>query len=499
MTFNTPKMIFRFLILAVSLTSFLTGCVEKQPAEKPPEYLSYVKDYAEAMIQNGRDVYGEEQSPLFASVLNRQTLRVDESIDTISISGVRVTDRSVTGANMIHDVDLFETLCALSQITGDTQYETEADKAMNFFFNTCQSETTDFYCWGEHLFWDFQKDDCGLGADYHENSVWPFWDKAYAFAPDAAWDFTLAEWDHQIHDKTTGDFSRHAGYTKHATFSGFDFPRYAGQLMERWAYAYNRPENADRPRRDELLHFIEVMVSRMKDNMAQSASGLLIAGRSPKGDHNQVVWLTSNLELARCLEVAASVMTTAIASEMRALALKQDQDFFNAPHKLDSVGGGFAVTLHAETGLPRVRSMNKPYSAIWSSGYGYGTHAGVANIIYVRSGQLFDTHPELANRYQEMILKVGEIYLDSEPDTTLLLKPNEFAQVMELMLNCHALSGDQRFLDRAAFFADRGIALFIDDNSPLPKATNQHDHYETITGGPSFMYQLLKLHQALNQ
>ncbi len=498
MTFNISKMIIRFLILVVSLTTFLSGCKENQQAENPPKYLSYVKNYADAMIQNGRDVYGAEQSPLFASVLNRQTFQVDESIDTISISGVRVTDRSVTGANMIHDVDLFETLYALTPITGDTRYEEEADKAMNFFFNTCRSETTDFYCWGEHLFWDFQKEDCGLGADYHENNVWPFWDKAYAFAPNAAWDFALAEWDHQIHDKTTGDFSRHAKYTKHETYSGFDFPRYAGQLMERWAYAYNRPENADRPRREELLHYIEVMVSRMKDNMAQSASGLLIAGRSPKGDHNQVVWLTSNLELARCLEVAAPVMDPGLASEMQALALKQDQDFLNAPHRLDSAGGGFAVTLHAETGLPRVRSMNKPYSAIWSSGYGYGTHAGVANILFVRHDQLKDAQSDIAGSYRELILKVGEIYLDSEPEAGWLLKPNEFAQVIQLMLNCYELSTDERFLSRASFFADIGIKLFFDETSPLPRVSNQHDHYETITGGPSFIYQLLKLHQALN-
>ncbi|MEQ9221796.1 MAG: hypothetical protein RLO17_27315 [Cyclobacteriaceae bacterium] len=499
MTLNTPKMIFRFLPLVVILISVLTGCTEKQQAKNHPKYLTYVKSYADAMIQNGRDVYGAEHSPLFASALNRQTFQVDESIDTISISGVRVTDRSVTGANMIHDVDLFTTLYDLAAITGEARYGEEADKAMNFFFNTCQSEATNFYCWGEHLYWDFQKDDCGLGADYHENSVWPYWDKAYEMAPDAVWNFTLAEWDHQIHDKTTGDFSRHAGYTKHETYSGFDFPRYAGQLMERWAYAYNRPENAGRARREELPHYIEVMVNRMQDNMAQAASGLLIAGRSPKGDHNQVVWLTSNLELARCLDVAAPIMEASLAEEMRGLALKQDQDFFNAPHKLDSVGGGFAVTLHAETGLPRVRSMNKPYSAIWSSGYGYGTHAGVANIIYVRQGQLDDRYPDMANRYREMILKVGEIYLESEPDTTLLLKPNEFAQVIELMLNCYELSDDQRFLDRAAFFADRGIELFMDGSSPLPKVTNQHDHYETITGGPSFMYQLLNLHQALNK
>ncbi len=477
----------------------MSGCSEQQKTAPDPEFLPYVKNYADALIHHGRDTYGSENSPLFASALDRKTLQLGAEMDTIVISGVRKTDRSLTGANMIHDAALFELLYGLSSTTGEEKYGAEADKAINFFFNTCQSEVTDFYCWGEHLYWDFQKDDCGLGLDYHETSVWPYWDKAYDAAPDAVWGFTLAEWDHQINDKETGDFSRHAGYTKHATFSGFDFPRYAGQLMERWTYSYQRPENADKPRRDELLHYIEVMFSRMKDNMAQSKSGLLIAGRASQGDHNSVVWLTSNLELARCLEVAAPIMEEPLAEEMKAFAIKQDQDFLNAPHKLDSAGGGFAVTLHADTGLPRVRSMNQPYSSTWSSGYGYGTHAGVANIIFGRFGNIKGSHPDMAGQYKEMIMKVGEIYLDSEPDTSWLLKPNEFSDVIKLMLNCYELSDDERYLDRAAFFAEMGISLFIDDSSPLPKATNQNDHYESITGVPDFMYQLLSLHQAISK
>ncbi|XOV93450.1 MAG: hypothetical protein ACFHWX_01815 [Bacteroidota bacterium] len=494
---NNPAPVTTFLsfIFVLGYLATISGCSEKQPVEAEPQFLSFVKNYADAMITQGRDHYGVEQSPLFASALDRKTLELGESFDTIKIDGVRKTDRALTGANMIHDVELFEMLYSLSEVSGDGKYSLEADKAINFFFNTCQSETTDFYCWGEHLYWDFQTDDCGLGLDYHETSVWPYWDKAYDAAPDAVWRFTLAEWDHQINDKRTGDFSRHAGYTEHKTFSGFDFPRYAGQLMERWTYSYSRPENENRPRRKELPHFIEVMFSRMKDNMAQSKSGLLIAGRASQGDHNQVVWLTSNLELARCLEVAAPIMESALAQEMREFAIKQDQDFLKAPHKLDSAGGGFAVTLHADTGLPRVRSMNQPYSSTWSSGYGYGTHAGVANILFGRVGQLKNLHPQITSRYREMILKVGEKYLDSEPDTSWLLKPNEFAQVIELMLNCAALSGDSKFLDRASFFAKMGISLFFDEDSPLPKASNQNDHYESITGGPSFMYQLLKLHQ----
>ncbi|MEM9328884.1 MAG: hypothetical protein AAGA85_24680, partial [Bacteroidota bacterium] len=336
------------------------GCDERTEASRHAHLLAYVTNYADAMIEHSRDVYGTA-SPLFASAMDRTTLRLNTSIDTIVVKGVRTSDRAVTGANMIYDKSLFRLLYDLTESTGEAKYASAADEAIYFFFNACQGEVTDLFCWGEHLFWDFLTEDCGFqpNTDYHEAEVWPYWDKAYDAAPETVWRFTLAEWDHQIHDKTTGDFSRHARYTQHETFGGYDFPRYAGQLMERWSYSYARPENTDRPRREELRLFIETLFHRMRDNMSQSPSGLLIAGRSPKGDHNQVVWLMSNLELARCLEVAASVVDPKMARQMLDFAMKQDQDFLAAPHRLDSAGGGFAVTLHAATGLPRVRSMNQ--------------------------------------------------------------------------------------------------------------------------------------------
>mgnify|MGYP006294342601 CR=1 FL=1 len=451
------------------------------------------------MIQNGRDNYGPVHSPLFASTLNRKTFNLpDDEIG--KIKGVRKGDRSLNGANLLHDIDLLKILYEVSAEHSKKKYKDEADKAIQYFFRNCQSPATGLMCWGEHLYWDFKNDDCGYASEYdfHEAKEWPFWDQSYRLAPDACWNFVIGEWDHQINNKANGDFSRHARYSSHGTGSGFDFPRYAGQMIERWADAYNRTENADRPRREELLTAIKVLFNRMQENMKLSESGYLIAGRSPKGDHINVVWLTNNLELARCLEESAPMMNPELADQMKEFAVKQDEDFLTAPHKLDSVGGEFAVTLHAKTGMPRTRSMNKPYTSTWSSGYGYGTHAGTANICCRRYHSLKNEHADLANEYKKWILIAGEKYLNSHPDTSLLLKPNEFSDVIQLMLNCYELTGENNYLQRAVIFANSGVDLFLNDYSPLPKATNKHNHYESITGGPSFMYQLLQLHTALN-
>lgn len=466
-------------------------------------YLNVVRAYADGMISSGRDVYGPEHTPLFASALNRETLTIGSKEDYSSIDGVRKNDRSIGGANPLHDVELYHILYALSEITGNSQYSDEADKSFQYFFMHCQSPATGLMAWGEHLYWDFENEACGYGKenqDYHESSVWPFWDRSYQLAPEACWKFAIGEWDHQIADKQTGHFSRHARWSEHGPFSGFEFPRYAGQMIERWVIAYNREENSEQPRREELLEAIKIVYSRMEENVKLTKSGYLPAGSTNEGEHDKVVWLTSNLELARCLELAIPLFDDALAERMRLFALKQDMDFLNAPHKFDSVNGeGYVVTLHADTGLPRTRSMNKPYTSSWGSGYGYGPHSNVANLCYGRHLALKTRHPELSEKYKILMLTGADQYLSSTPDASQLLKPDVFASVIRLMLNSYELTGDRKYLERANYFGQLGIDLFLDEDLPLPKASNQHNHYETITGGADFMNELLNLYLELSE
>jgi len=166
------------------------------------------------------------------------------------------------------------------------------------------------------------------------------------------------------------------------------------------------------------------------------------------------------------------------------------------PHTITS-GGGFAVTIDSVTGQPRSRSMNKPYSAVWATGYGYGIHAGIANKCYVRYLQLKEVHSGIAVKYKKLILVAADQYLTAIPDSNRLQKPGALASVITLMMNTHQLTGRKKYFDRADEFGRLGVNLFLDDGLPLPRATNQHEHYETITGSPDFMNALLQLHEAL--
>ncbi len=479
--------------------------------EEAPDYLAVVRAYADAMIEHGRDRYGEEHSPLFAAALDRETMTLNPREESRrafgAIQGVREHDRSLGGANPYEHRGLYAILYQLTELTGEGRYAEEADKALKHFFTRCQHPRTHLMPWGEHLYWDFHTDNwsasdpSGPLRDTHEISgPWPFWDACYRLAPDASWRFAIAQWDHQVACKETGSFCRHARFSRHGPGRLREFPRYAGQMIENWADSYSRPENADRERRDELPQAIAALVGRMEANMELTETGHLPAGRD-RGNHFDIVWPGSNLELARCLWEASTHLEQThgeLAERMRRLALRQDATFFEAPHRITS-GGGFVATLDSRTGRPRARCTNLPYTETWATGYGQGIHAGRANQLYIRQEQLQAGHPDKAAKYRKLLLAAAEQYLASEPDPDQLQKPAALASAIQLMLNAHRITDDQRFLQRADHFARIGIDLFLDEGGPLPKATNQHGHYEAKTGGPRFMNALLQLHIAMQE
>src|SRR5687768_5589828 len=103
-----------------TLVAFGWSWLPLRPADASPDYLQVVRAYADTMIQHGRDEYGSIKSPLFASTLDRKTLKVPEKF-LGNIDGIRNSDRAL-GANPMHDENLYQVLYALSEITGDAKY-----------------------------------------------------------------------------------------------------------------------------------------------------------------------------------------------------------------------------------------------------------------------------------------------------------------------------------------------------------------------------------------
>jgi hypothetical protein len=133
---------------------------------KNREYLDHVEDYANALLDQGRDTYGTEQSPLIASSLIRETMSLPEGGSLASLLSL-------------------------------------------------QRES-----WGEHIGWDFNAETT-IDKDQRYNHEfcrpWVFWKRCFELAPKNCIDFASGLWYHQIHDHETGEFSRHAQYDQHGT------------------------------------------------------------------------------------------------------------------------------------------------------------------------------------------------------------------------------------------------------------------------------------------
>lgn len=485
--------------VTILVLSMLLGAANA--AETKPTYLDIARTYADAMIIRGRDTYGEEHSPLFAAVLDRQTMKLGSFPRD---PGVRRKDRAQYGANPQVEFGLYHILYTLSDLLNDPYYAGEADRTLEFFFENCQSETTGLMAWGEHLFWNLLKDELDeSGQEYHEIcGEWPFWDRCYALVPDACWAFSLGLWDHQVFDKKTGHFSRHARYREHGPEKGAEFPRYAGQMILNWAVAYARDENRDRPRRDELLEAIEVIMGRMRANMAVSELGYLPhdtatvdkilkkskqQNRPPSAFVAETVWWTSNLELARCLLKAAPLVPEDLGRKMEDLALTQHRHYLGFDKTVARLDQYRALL---ETGGKGRKDAFNP----WATGYGKTSSAGVANAYYAAYRQLAGRHEELAQKYRILFLGTATQYLNSHLNPRSSLRPDAVYPAVELLVNAFIATEQEAFLQKAHEFARTGIEIFLDDRSALPKASNRLPHYETITGGPEFMYQLLRLY-----
>jgi Periplasmic pectate lyase len=460
------------------------------PAEAP-DHLTTVRAYADALLEHGRDTYGEVHSPLFAVTLDRGTLNLleGEAMEGVAAMpreswGIRSHDRMLTGANPMQDQNLYQVLYALTAMTGEKRYAQAADDALKFFFEHCQSPQTSLMAWGEHIGWDLLKETRKqeqAGNTHEFYRPWVLWGRCFDLAQEPSAAFARGVWDHQIGDHETGNFSRHAQYDAHGPGTNSEYPRHGGFYIATWAHAYGETKDP------VFVKAIETVLSYF-DGRRSPISGAIPA-ESAERSKGKMIWPPSNLSLAVDLFDGAQYMPEDTAARMRESAAKIDDVFLRLGHDLGADGKGFVKTAHTDTlGAGDVRGQSRlSYTRPWATGYGEQTDAQMACLCRLRYGQVE------RDGYRDLILATAARYLASEPDIAFPVYPGALGDAIFLMLDAHELTGEATYLDRARHFADRAIAMFLDDSSPLPKASTKADHYEAITRADTLMMSLLRL------
>lgn len=377
----------------------------------------------------------------------------------------------------------------LTKATGIGKYAEEADSALSWFFENCQSETTGLMAWGEHMGWDFINEKPIVGEQSHTEGThefyrpWVLWSKVNDLAPGPFRKFARGLWDHQIGDQETGNFSRHALYYEHRPYLDSHYPRHGGFIINTWvnALAFGFENH-------EMDTAIQTLLRFYSSQRSPYSGG--IPAETHYRSEGMMMWPSSNLSLAVDLfQGADKLEESTIAKEMKRQALKCDTVFLNIEHELEMDGQGFATTVNTNTLVPAdVRShSNRVFSRLWATGYGQATDAQMANLCMER-------YKQVANPgYKELIMATADRYLDSEPNIDFPIYPGTMGDVVWVLLNAYELSGEKNYIHRANYFAEKSIEMFLDDNSPLPKASTHHDHYEAITRGDTLMMALLRL------
>lgn len=429
------------------------------------DYLKIVRDYADAMIEHGRDVYGNEHSPLFAEALDRRSMRMlegDALKKAASIPreawGIRPHDRMIAGANPQHCQNLYQVLYALTEVAGEKRYADAADRSLEFCFQHCQSPATGLLCWGEHAGWDFHTEkriDKPAGNVHEFYRPWMLWDRSWRLAPEPCRRFALGLWEHQIGNHQTGDYSRHAAIDAHGPGTEAPYARHGGFYIETWATAYDKTDDK------VFLQAIESVLDGL-ERARLNEGGMLVGGSKSRGSRRAY-----DVSLAVSLGNSAPKVPPELAAKMQEVAATNDRVFAAA---------------HVDTGTAGAGNL-------WSNAYGGSGPAGTANVCMLRWRQV------QADAYRRFVLQTADAYRSREINLSQPVWPGTMGNVILLMLGAHELTGQPDYLNTADRFAQRGVDLFLTDGSPLPKASHLHDHYEAVTNADTLMMALLRLWQ----
>lgn len=181
----------------------LTGIgIAGEPDAEGAKFLRSVQAFADTVLEHGRDVYGNEKTPLFVDGLHAETLEP-----------VRWKKDGETWVlcNFASQQNLMRTLDGLTALTGDAKYRTAAEAATRDALGRMQAASGLLY-WGGHLAWDLDQDKpVGQGMDSHEmKGHHPYYRLMHRVAPERATRLMEAVWAGHILDWSRLDYNRHA-------------------------------------------------------------------------------------------------------------------------------------------------------------------------------------------------------------------------------------------------------------------------------------------------
>ena len=436
---------------------------------------------------------GESYEGLFPSMIEPRRQRMLADVPT-PIPGQRGGDRSYRGSNLMHDEATLLTMYGLAETLQRPDYAIAADRYLQRFATHCAPTPSGLFPWGEHSYWDLDRDCIGDSHRHHEPTrcgraihdhlraapVW-LWDKLAGFNPDCLVKFAAGLDNHW----TTGEpleYIRHGFIeTRQRHPRGArscDFPRHGGFFIVDWACAFRATGHLD---------FLE-QIRRMLDywwTRRDARELLLIESRTPADDAH----FHGTNAPAQTLSLAVSLLEAApllaedqpeLAATMRERAAVYIEGFLRAPHDLDA--GVFVILSKSHD-----NSLHQQMP-IWGSVYGVWPASYVALTCLLGYRQTGD------QRLLAWACAVGRRY-QSEPIPESVQAPAMDAGLgLGLLADLYDVTGDDAWLRAARQLAESLLATYYPgvagDTASLPVGASGIDWYESQMG-PGFLLHAL--------
>jgi len=420
---------------------------------------------------------------LFPSLLDRHTGTMLEEFPP-PIDGQRITDRSPSGSNLIHDEATLKTFYALADILNRDEYAAAADGYLRHFAENCTNTATGLFPWGEHSFWDLAKNSVGNSFEnpgsksaqpaIHDHlrqaPLW-LWQKLWEFNPRCVERFAEGL-DFHWQEAKRDEYIRHALIEKrqHPTpyHRSCDFPRHGGFYIFDWTFAWTKTGRGDFRRQ------IDVMLDYWW-NKRDERGQLLIESRVPVDDPNR--FYNTNAP-SQTISVAASLLESAdmiserdtkLSNVMRQRARVYIDGFFAAPHDPDNA---VFVLLSNSDG-----SVNRAMP-IWGSKYGIWPASYAALTCLCTYRMISD------ERLLDWAQAVGRCYVEQPFPEDVAVPAMDAGLGLSLLADLYDITGDTAWRDSGLHLAKKLTATYMD--APLPRGAAGIDWYESQMG-PGFL------------
>jgi len=183
---------FKLFAIASVILSVGPPCLAGDEKAHKTDLLAVVRGAVDVLIEHGTDRWGDERTAMIISILDRGLLVPPSEKMPRAPAGVRGGDRTnAFGSNANVQQNLYQAMFLLSEITGEPRYREAAAAALVDFVRKTQSPATDLLGWGEHLFYDLNRDEvatASVGGEPHPpihemKKKFLFWDRSGSASP----------------------------------------------------------------------------------------------------------------------------------------------------------------------------------------------------------------------------------------------------------------------------------------------------------------------------